>query len=63
MNKKSRLDKIIMGFVIWSAVAGAIWAWLNSKKWQELKKEFVNKINQSKPSFWHFLNRLFFKKK
>lgn len=77
-KKKSKFfEKVILWFVIWSAVVWAVWAWLNSEKWKHLKegiskrlKETSGKINsvysncgnEEKKWFWFFLNKLFFKK-
>lgn len=76
-KKKSKFfEKIILWFVIWSAVIWAVWAWLNSEKGKNLKeeiskrlKETSDKINsiccnekEEKKGFWHYLNKMFFKK-
>lgn len=77
-KKKSRFfEKLILWFVIWSAVVWAIWAWLNSEKGKHLKEEIAKRLKETsdrinsvccnctkeeKKWFWHFLNNLFFKK-
>jgi len=76
MKKKSKLDKILLWFVIWSAVAWTIWAASQTKKWKEITQKIWNKISETskeisekireksekKKSFWHGLNKIFFKK-
>lgn len=75
MKKKSKLDKVLLWFVIWSAVTWAIWAAAQTKKWKEIRKKVWDKISETsgeirkkiekesenKRSIWHRLNKVFFK--
>ena len=73
---KSKLEKILMWFILWWAVAWAVWAWLKTEKGQQVKEDLAKKLKESSENmkgiinqkekgetFWHFLNRLFIKKK
>lgn len=75
MKKKSKFEKVLLGFVIWSAVAWAVWAASKTKKWKEIKEKLSNKIQETskdikniifkktakKETIWHKLNKVFFK--
>lgn len=77
-KNKSNLDKVLLWFVIWSAIAGVVGAWLKTERWQQIKEEVSKKLQETsvkvqdllsenntskKKWFWFTLNNLFFWKK
>ncbi len=74
-KNKSNLDKVLLWFVIWSAVAWVVWAWLKTEKWQQIKEDVSKKLQETtvkvqellderkakkKSWFWFVLHNIFF---
>lgn len=65
---KSKLDKVLLWFVIWSAIAWVIWASMRNEKFQQMRQDIAKKLKLTSwdinskewKSFWHKLHDIFF---